>query len=343
MTMTATTAALPSPFDRALYIQYRPLIEAVLRLYRIFNTSLDVMFYDVEALNAALATKGRTIQSLAAATGSGDAEVLDLTAPAGAVIIVNASTPSLIDAVFTDMESFFDHANGSAGVALHTLAVTGVGSSALGSVAFAWDISSALGEPVAAIVPGYGVADVLPQALGGWYWFQGYDAIQSASQALLASLAPWLASFGKELALSTRGRPRAPTGAPVFREGSAASDDVHAILLRVPGITRLVGHSKGALAIENALRSLPAEQRHRDIHIFTFGCTIAEQFKRGRYFQSLGVFDGLGLWNSPAYPLLHPGSHIPESWRGTVHSTNTTHPLSMPVGEIMRETRVRAL
>ncbi len=191
-------------------------------------------------------------------------------------------------------------------------------------------------------MPGYGLADVMPQALGGWYWFQGYDAIQSAAQAMLASLAPWLAAIGKELALSTRGRPRAPTGAPVFREGSAASDDVHAILLRVPGITRLVGHSKGALAIENALRSLPPEHHHRDIDVFTFGCTIVEQFERGRYFQSLGVFDGLGLWNSPAYPLRHPGSHVPESWRGTVHSTNSTHPLSMHVGEILREAKSRA-
>jgi hypothetical protein len=41
--------------------------------------------------------------------------------------------------------------------------ITGVGSSALGSAALAWDISVALEKPVLAIVPGYGVADVLMQ------------------------------------------------------------------------------------------------------------------------------------------------------------------------------------
>ncbi len=51
------------------------------------------------------------------------------------------------------------------------MSITGVGSSALGSVAFAWNLSVALGRPVAAIVPGYGVADVVQQALGGWYGF----------------------------------------------------------------------------------------------------------------------------------------------------------------------------
>jgi hypothetical protein len=30
----------------------------------------------------------------------------------------------------------------------------------------------ALGEPVVAIVPGYGLADVVPQALGGWFGFE---------------------------------------------------------------------------------------------------------------------------------------------------------------------------
>src|ERR1700722_16654179 len=68
------------------------------------------------------------------------------------------------------------------------------------------------------------------QALGGWFGFGMYDALQSATQQVLASFAPSLAMMGKELALSTPGRVLAETGAPVFRHGSAASDDVHAIL-----------------------------------------------------------------------------------------------------------------
>jgi hypothetical protein len=45
--------------------------------------------------------------------------------------------------------------------------ITGVGSSALGSAALAWDISAALEKPVLAIVPGYGVADVLRYSAAG--------------------------------------------------------------------------------------------------------------------------------------------------------------------------------
>jgi hypothetical protein len=43
--------------------------------------------------------------------------------------------------------------------------ITGVGSSALGSAALAWDVSVAPKRPVLAIVPGYGVADVVLRAL----------------------------------------------------------------------------------------------------------------------------------------------------------------------------------
>ena len=49
--------------------------------------------------------------------------------------------------------------------------ITGVGSSALGSAALAWDISVALRQSVLAIVPGYGVADAVLQGLGGWFGF----------------------------------------------------------------------------------------------------------------------------------------------------------------------------
>jgi hypothetical protein len=43
--------------------------------------------------------------------------------------------------------------------------ITGVGSSALGSAALAWNISVALEKQVLAIAPGYGVADVVVQGL----------------------------------------------------------------------------------------------------------------------------------------------------------------------------------
>jgi hypothetical protein len=336
----SVVAAALSDDNLRLYELQKPLVEPMLRLCRIFNTVLDVMFYDVNVLTAALAAKGRTIEiglpNLVSAAPPLDA--LDLTAltnPSGSVIVVDASLAPYVGNPFTDMQEFFEHANGPDGATLHTLAVTGVGSSAYGAVAFAWNVSVALGEPVVAIVPGYGVADVVPQALGGWFGFEMYDAIQSATQDMLAHFSPSLATIGKTLALSTPDRLPATTGAPVFRKGSAASDDVHAILEHVPRITRLVGHSKGALAIENALRSLSPQRQARPLDIVTFGCVVSTQFARGRYFQSLGRFDALGWLNS--------SGHTPDARPAATHTTNTTNALSMKVSRTVGDLAATSL
>jgi hypothetical protein len=312
----------------ALYDLQKPFVEPMLRLCRLGNTALDALFYDVGALTTKLLAQHIIINTgTSRDTGSGapPPQTLDLSAatnPSGSVIIVDAKLAPFVRATFQDMRKFIDYATLDGGKTLRTLSITGVGSSAYGAVAFAWDVSTAIGEPVAAVVPGYGLADVVPQALGGWFGFGMYDALQSATQNFLANFAPTLAMMGKELARSTPGRVPAATGAPVFRHGSAASDDVHAILDAVPGITRLVGHSKGALAIENALRSL-ASPRPEGLSVVTLGCVIAEEFPQHRYSQYLGWLDALGALNS--------WNRAPEHRAFTHHSTNTAIPLSMLV------------
>ncbi len=315
----------------AIYELQKPFVESMLRMCRLSNTALDILFYDVGRLTSALLARGETIKTGATANSASTPhplESLNLSAlanPSGSVIVVDANLPRYVRPPFLQMQEFFDHANGPDGAGLRTIAITGVGSSAFGSVAFAWDISSALGEPVAAVVPGYGLADVIPQALGGWFGFEMHDALQTATQNVLAEFAPTLALIGKDLATSTRGHARASTGAPVFVYGSAASDDVHAILQNVPGVTRLIGHSKGALAIENALRSLPPA-RTKKIAVLTFGCVISEGPAR-TYTQYLGWIDALGMLNSLGnQPEARPFCH---------HSTNTFIPLSMPVAELV--------
>ena len=315
----------------AIYDLQKPFVEPLLRLCRLTNTALDTLFYDVGALTAALSAKGTAIDT--GGPGNSGAtprplQTLDLTAatnPSGSIIIVDAQLAPYVRKPFIDMTEFFDYANGPDGTGLHTVAITGVGSSAYGAVAFAWDVSAAVGQPVAAVVPGYGLADVIPQALGGWFGFEGYNAMQSMTQSFLAAFAPTLAMMGKELALSTRGREMAPTGAPVFRHGSAGSDDIHAILQSVPGVSHLVGHSKGALAIENALRSIEP-QRAKDISVITFGCVIGEE-TQARYTQYLGAIDPLGALNS--------AGHTPEFRPFAHHSTNTFIPFSMPVASVL--------
>jgi hypothetical protein len=332
------TAAPPtlSAGDLALYELQQPFVEPLLRMFRFTNTALDSLFYDVEALRSSLLAKGTLIDtSPATRSASHPFDSLDLSAltnPSGSIMVVDANVAPYIRPPFHEMFQFFDFANGPDGAALHTLAITGVGSSAYGAVAFAWDVSTALGEPVAAVVPGYGLADVVPQALGGWFGFEAYDALQTLTQSFLARFAPSLALIGKDLARTTPGHAHASTGAPVFRHGSAASDDVHAILQQVPRITRVIGHSKGALAIENALRSLPAERTER-LAVITFGCVISEQLVRTKYAQYLGWLDTLGILNS--------WWHVPESRPLAHHSTNTFIPLSMRVADTVNRVATR--
>jgi len=258
-------------------------------------------------------------------------EHLDLSAitnPEGSILVIDADAPPYVSS-FDNMAEFLVHANGPDGATLRTISITGVGSSALGSAAFAWNASVALGEPVAAVVPGYGLADVVPQALGGWFGFGMHDWLQSTTQNFLAAAAPSLAQIGKRLARTTPGRAMAPSGAPVFRHGSAASDDLHAVLDQAPQITRVVGHSKGSLAIANALRSLPSE-RTEELSVLTFGCVVTEELEHRNYAQYLGLFDPLGILNS--------WGHRPEKRLLSHHSTNTLIPLSMPAAELVKQT-----
>ena len=338
---TSPIAAALSPAvarNLKLYELQKPFVEPMLRLFRLGNTALDALFYDVGALTTTLLAQHTLISTTALhkeLPPNHPLRTLDLSAatnPSGSIIIVDAQPAAVVRPPFGDMKQFIDFANGAGAASLRTLTITGVGSSAYGAVAFGWDVSKAIGEPVAAVVPGYGLADVVPQALGGWFGFGIYDALQSATQDFLATFTPTLAMMGKELARSTPGRIPAETGAPVFRHGSAASDDVHAILKAVPRIRRLVGHSKGALAIENALRSLKSPRA--GISIDTLGCVIEEEFDEVRYQQFLGWLDALGSLNS--------WNRIPEHRPFAHHSTNSAIPLSMQVASSVAESKEAA-
>lgn len=290
----------------------RPLLEA----FRLSNTALDTLFYDVPHLSAALRLRGEVI-------GDGDsADHLDLSAlknPEGSLLIVDAAGAPAVRA-FHDVARFLACDEPFVrGVEVAT--ITGVGSSALGSAALAWNVSAALGRPVLAIVPGYGVADALLQGLGGWFGFGLYDAlnVKTRVQTALAAVAPRTAAIGRGLSASVPDAPTLANGAPVFRTGSGSSDVLHAILDDRP-LRWLVGHSKGALAIGNALRGLAAD-RTQDVRVVTLGCPIAEDIEGVRYSQVLGLFDLLGALNA--------WGHAPNVWTPADHSTNAALPLSL--------------
>ncbi len=304
------------------------LVEPAVRSCRLFNTALDFVFYDVPALRAALYAKDAPMRARREKPPSRIIDFDALSNPEGSLLLINASTAPYVHK-YQSVEKFLkSRYRETRDVDIAT--ITGVGSSALGSAALAWDISVALRKPVLAIVPGYGVADVVLQGLGGWFAFGLHDFLGSKTfiQSGLAMAAPKTARIGRELAASA---PQEPTvrGAPIFRCGSGSSDVLHALLEhRVTPFRLLVGHSKGALQINNAIQSLPAE-RTQGLRVVTLGCPIRADVTNAEYHQYLGLFDALGQLNA--------WGHSPDHWPPTWHSTNPVLPPAMAAGTIAAE------
>jgi hypothetical protein len=287
---------------------------------RSFNTLADVVFYNTPGLEADLAARQVKLETLLARAPK-SAGYLDLSAldnPEGSLLVIDPSAPPYVKA-FDDVQDFLNDADAQKAA---TITVTGVGSSALGSAALAWDVAKALEAPVAAIVPGYGIADVVLQALGGWYGFGLADALnaKTAIQNSVARVDPKLAALGRQLVMTTADPKKLENGAPSFRQGSGSSDVLHEILDKSNSVRRLVGHSKGALVIENAVRGLDPT-RTAGLEIVTLGCPISKEIQGAGYHQYLGVWDWLGQLNS--------WGRQPSRWVWTEHTTNIALPLAM--------------
>jgi hypothetical protein len=304
------------------------LVEPAMRSCRRFNTALDFIFYDVPTLRAALGEKDAPMQARGEKPPTRIIDFDALSDPEGSLLLIDATTAPYVHR-YRSVEKFLNSPyRESRDVDIAT--ITGVGSSALGSAAFAWDISVTLEKSVLAIVPGYGVADVVQQALGGWFAFGLHDFLGSKTwiQSALAMATPKAARIGRELPATA---PQEPTvrGAPIFRYGSGSSDVLHALLeYRVTPFRLLVGHSKGALQINNAIQSLPVE-RTQGLRVVTLGCPIGENVSGVDYHQYLGLFDALGQLNA--------WGHRPDHWPPTWHSTNPVLPPAMAAGEMAAE------
>ena len=349
--------AVPVDEGLAIFDVPRAVVEPLLRSLRMANTAADMVFYDVGVLWQSLVAHGVALSTeIAAAREARPAHVaaframgrhvLNLSAetdPEGVILVVDAQQAPFVER-YADIREFLQRGLEFAGLEaagadwsaagpptpsmVKTVSVTGVGSSALGSAAFAWNVSQALGEPVAAIVPGYGLADIVPQGLSGFFGFGLADYLRRLGDEALALMAPQMAPIGRRL---SRSIPEGIAGHTAegsgFRPGSPESDILHAILEHAPQITRLYGHSKGSLCIGNAIRGLHPD-RARELEITTFSAVIAEECDAG-FEQILGSIDGLGQLNS--------WGNWPERWIAAWHSTNTMLPLTVPVSRLAKQ------
>jgi hypothetical protein len=318
--------------DLAAFETPRYLVDPALRSLRGANTFLDRLFYDVGVLARELRRRGEGITTNDGPTygrlDRADVDRLDLGAlynPEGCILVIDPSASPSIRR-FDRVDEFVAWATIEANT-VTAVTISGAGSSALGSAALAWNVSAALGQRVAAIVPGYGLADFVGQAMGAWFGFEAHNWLASLTQKQLATTFPGTARIGHSLLATIPDHPARRTGVPVFVTGSAASDVLHALLHQMPAISVLIGHSKGALAIGNALRSLSPDVTRR-MMVATFGCPIGESVPVGRYVQFLGKFDLLGQLNS--------WGNKPDQWIATDHSTNSMIPLSIIVANLTR-------
>lgn len=262
------------------------------------NASLDALFYNVSAI-----------------TEAEQATLAFWLAREGALLLVPPTGEGPLS-LFLDPGRFLDAGGGDAAA----LAVAGVGSSALGSAAFARDVADGLGAPVAAVVSGYGLSDVVTEALGGAFWFGGLNSIRHAFEGLDRA---------------TRAITRSELETSVDAAAHAFSRDT-ATLIRLFEDDRfrtplLVGHSKGNLVVSEALYALHHAGRlgtmlARGTRIVTVSARVAmpPEFA-GRVVDVMGSLDSFGGLNSR--------QDIPTdlSIAGKWHSTNPEFPFDMGI------------
>lgn len=288
----------------------------VLRLARGLDTMLDGIFYDVGALSK------HEIDRLA-----------EHPVDEGLVIVVPPKSARGAIRSFTPAEFV---AAELARATVDAVVVAGVGSSAVGTAALARNVADVIGRPVAGIVSGQGMADVLAEALGGFFVFGIRNAMRDG-------IARWLD------AIEWKDHVRDPqTHADVtdalaaarldrdgFVFGSPDSTALLYLLLRIGHQLRLlVGHSKGNYSIENALHGwLAAKGRKADLSpatlcVVTLGAVIRFDDAFGNVHQFIGSVDALGYANS------RPGldaALLPGRW----HSLNSKLTGSMAVREAL--------
>ena len=229
--------------------------------YKQRNAVLDNFFYDTTRL---------TLEERAKLTPLADRE--------GSIIVVPPSNSDREIRHYSRALRFMT----KEGPGIRAIAVAGVGSSALGTAALARSIADALDADVAGIVTGYGLSDMMSEALGGWFAFGAADRIRHTMERAFARMRP--------AALADSVTP-----------GSDAAATLAEILLAAPPkLDTLVAHSKGSLVVAHALQRYVDDLEGDDsplfkrLHIVTLGAVVGVPAEFKHVKQYLGAYDWFG-------------------------------------------------
>jgi hypothetical protein len=275
------------------------------------NAFLDNLFYDTSSLSA------DEIAKLSPAT---DRE--------GAIVVV---PPAASGHPMRHYKSALRFVN-KEGAAIQAIAVAGVGSSVVGTAALARNVADALNCDVAGIISGYGIADLMSEALGGWFVFGVADRTKLYLENLVESARTTMA----ELKSRQAGTEAAGFGLSWTSPGAEDVATLSNILLAGPPNLRfLVGHSKGSLLIDFALEQFVSDLEgdvsplFDRLHVVTFGAVVSppRQFRHVK--QYLGKLDWFGGINSS---LSVPHILVDGSW----HHLNRKTPCHLDAVAVMR-------
>lgn len=283
-------AALPAKFAD------NPFRTAALDTLQRRNAFLDGVFYDVNAV-----------------THEETPDLAFWLAREGAIVLVPPTGEGRLKVFLTPEDYLREPAPVAA------LAIAGVGSSALGAAAFARNVADGLGEPVAAVVSGYGLADILTEALGGFFWFGALNSIRHAFEPLDA--------FTKMFS-----RTEKLEGNYLWTRTSKDTETVIALLEDERFTPRvLVGHSKGNLVLSEALYAIAgerpglAEKISARSRIITISAKVGMPSTFRDVIDIVGEWDWFGALNSR--PDIPADLVVPHAW----HSTNPDFPMAMGI------------
>jgi hypothetical protein len=297
----ARAASLPEQLNAP-----SPAREALLEGLRQRNAFLDFLFYDVSCVDAEEAAR---IGPRLAAEGA----ILTVPPSGAGSLTLSRSIAEFISANGTDIS---------------TVIVAGVGSSALGSAAFARNVADAAGAPVAAVVSGYGLADIVTEALGRFFWFGALNSVRHFYEWLDRLTRP---AVVREPVLSGE------TGEMLVRQSRDTRTVLALLEHEALSFDVLAGHSKGNLVISEALYALrerkPARARAlgKSSSIITVSARIAMPQEFESVIDVMGEWDWFGELNSRRY--IRADRTVPAAW----HHTNTELPWHVPVTKTLRD------
>ena len=223
---------------------------------------------------------------------------------------------------------------------LDAVAIAGVGSSPLGTAALARQVADAHGAKVVGVISGYGAADVISEALGGWIDFGRRNHTRAAIEQVRAL---GVAGGNGASADALKAEYRIPSDYLLVDEPES-NTLVNLMLRHGDKLRLLVGHSKGALNIQNAAHGFELDPRAAEVSIdqlrvVTFGCGITLPARFRHLDQFVGTYDVLGRLNTPVPVTDDADFHWVE---GTAHNLNEQNPFHTPVDDLLAREAARA-